>query len=135
MEGTGHERGVHTRSHTRSRSSVSKQEVTESFASLARAAVIAIFLIYIVLVIRFQSMTQPMLIILAIPMSLIGSTWGLVLSGNALGFTAFLGMISLTGIVVNDSIVLLDYINTLAQARIAAGRRRRARARPAACAR
>lgn len=90
-----------------------QEEVTESFLSLARAAVVAIFLIYIVLVVRFQSLTQPMLIILAIPMALIGSTWGLVLSGNPLSFTAFLGMISLTGIVVNDSIVLLDYINTL----------------------
>ncbi|MCZ6709472.1 MAG: efflux RND transporter permease subunit, partial [Gammaproteobacteria bacterium] len=88
-------------------------EVTESFASLARATVIAVFLIYIVLVIRFHSLTQPMLIILAIPMALIGSTWGLVFSGHPLSFTAFLGMISLTGIVVNDSIVLLDYINTL----------------------
>jgi len=88
-------------------------EVTESFASLARAVVTAVFLIYIVLVVRFQSLTQPILIILAIPMALIGSTWGLVLSGHPLSFTAFLGMISLTGIVVNDSIVLLDYINTL----------------------
>ena len=63
--------------------------------------------------VQFRSLSQPMLIILAIPMALVGAVWGLVISGQPLGFMAFLGMISLIGIVVNDSIVLLDYINTL----------------------
>lgn len=89
------------------------KEVAESFASLARAAIVAIFLIYIVLVIRFHSLSQPLLIVLAIPMALIGSVWGLVITQSPLSLMAFLGMISLTGIVVNDSIVLMDYINTL----------------------
>jgi HAE1 family hydrophobic/amphiphilic exporter-1 len=90
-----------------------RKEATESFLSLARAALLAVFLIYTILVIRFQSLTQPGLVVLAIPMALIGSVWGLVATGMPLSFTAFLGMIALTGIVVNDSIVLLDYINTL----------------------
>jgi len=46
-------------------------------------------------------------------MALIGSTWGLVFAVTPLGFMAFFGMTSLTGIVVNDTIVLFDYINTL----------------------
>jgi multidrug efflux pump subunit AcrB len=89
------------------------KEATESFLSLARAAVVAVFLIYILLVIQFKSLSQPALILLAIPMALIGAIWGLVITGHEAGFMAFLGMISLIGIVVNDSIVLLDYTNTL----------------------
>jgi HAE1 family hydrophobic/amphiphilic exporter-1 len=92
-----------------------RKEVTESFLSLARAAVTAVFLIYIILVLRFHSLSQPGLIVLAIPMALIGGIWGLILTANPLGFMAFLGMIALTGVVVNDSIILLDYINTLRQ--------------------
>jgi multidrug efflux pump subunit AcrB len=89
------------------------EEVVESFISLARAAVIAVFLIYILLVIQFKSLSQPTLILLAIPMALIGAIWGLKIMDQEAGFMAFLGMISLIGIVVNDSIVLLDYINNL----------------------
>ncbi len=89
------------------------KEATESFLSLARAALVAVFLIYILLVIQFKTLSQPLLIILAIPMALIGAIWGLVITGHEAGFMAFLGMISLIGIVVNDSIVMLDYINTL----------------------
>ena len=90
-----------------------RKEATDSFLSLARAAVLAVSLIYTILVIRFRSLAQPLLVVLAIPMALIGSIWGLVVTGMPISFTAFLGMIALTGIVVNDSIVLLDYIGTL----------------------
>ena len=89
------------------------KEIRESFLSLARAALVAVFFIYIILVVQFDSLAQPLLIVMAIPMALIGAVWGLILTGQALGFMSFLGMIALTGIVVNDSIVLLDYINTL----------------------
>jgi multidrug efflux pump subunit AcrB len=89
------------------------EEVTESFLSLAKAAVVAVFLIYIILVVRFGSLAQPLLILLAVPMSLVGALWGLAVTGNPLSFMSFLGMISLTGIAVNDSIVLLDAVNRL----------------------
>ncbi len=89
------------------------EEVTRSFTSLARAAIVAVFLIYILLVVQFKSLSQPALILLAIPMALIGALCGLKIMDEEAGFMAFLGMISLIGIVVNDSIVLLDYINTL----------------------
>jgi multidrug efflux pump subunit AcrB len=95
------------------------EEVVESFISLARAAVVAVFLIYILLVIQFKSLSQPALILLAIPMALIGAIWGLRIMDQEAGFMAFLGMISLIGIVVNDSIVLLDYINNLRRRGIA----------------
>lgn len=90
-----------------------EKRVRDSMLSLGRAALLAVFLIYIILVAQFNSLVQPLLIILAIPMALTGAAWGLAITGNALGFMAFVGFISLTGIVVNDSIVLLDYINRL----------------------
>jgi HAE1 family hydrophobic/amphiphilic exporter-1 len=90
-----------------------RKEANESFLSLARAALVAILLIYTILVVRFKSLAQPLLVVLAIPMALIGSVWGLVVTGMPISFTAFPGMIAVTGIVVNDSIVLLDYINML----------------------
>ena len=74
-------------------------EATESFISLARAAIVAVLLIYILLVIQFKTLSQPLLIILAIPMALIGAIWGLVITGHEAGFMAFLGMISLIGTV------------------------------------
>lgn len=90
-----------------------RKEVNESLVSMAKATLLAIFLIYIILVLRFGSLLQPVLILLAIPMAVIGSTFGLVATGSPLGFMALLGMIALSGIVVNDSIVLVDYVNTL----------------------
>ncbi len=89
------------------------KDVTESFVSLLQAAVFAVFLIYIILVVRFQSIAQPCLIVLAIPMSLMGASLGLAATGNPFSFMAFLGMISLAGIAVNDSIVLVDTVNRL----------------------
>ncbi len=89
------------------------KDVNESLISMAKATLLAVFLIYMILVLRFSSLLQPLLILLAIPMALIGSTLGLVVTGSPLGFMALLGMIALTGIVVNDSIVLVDYVNTL----------------------
>jgi multidrug efflux pump subunit AcrB len=90
-----------------------REEVTESFLSLLKAAVVAVFLIYIILVVRFQSLVQPLLILLAVPMAICGAFWGLAFTGNPVSFMAFLGMISLTGIAVNDSIVLVDTVNRL----------------------
>jgi multidrug efflux pump subunit AcrB len=90
-----------------------RQEVTESFLSLLEAAVVAVFLIYIILVVRLQSLLQPLLILLAVPMSICGAFWGLAFTGNPISFMAFLGMVSLTGIAVNDSIVLVDTVNRM----------------------
>jgi len=110
------------------------REVTESFLSLLQAAVAALLLIYLVLVLRFGSLAQPLLILLAVPMALAGAGTGLAITGNPLSFMSFLGMISLTGIAVNDSIVLVDTINRLRgeglalEAAVAQGARLRLRA-------
>jgi multidrug efflux pump subunit AcrB len=77
------------------------------------AALIAIIAIFSVLVLQFRSFVQPMLIFVALPFALIGMIWALLLTGNTFSFTAFIGLTSLIGIVVNNSILLVDYTNIL----------------------
>jgi multidrug efflux pump len=88
-------------------------ERDESFASLGRVMAIAILLIYTVLVGQFDSFKQPLAVLLAIPLSIVGGVVGLALTGYPFGFMAFLGVVSLTGVVVNDSIVLVSHFNLL----------------------
>lgn len=85
----------------------------ESFGGMGRAAVIAIIAIFGVLVLQFRSYSQPFIVFSAIPMAVIGSLLALFLTGNPFSFTAFIGACSLIGIVVNNSIILVDYANQL----------------------
>ncbi len=88
-------------------------ERDESFASLGRVMAVAVLLIYAVLVGQFDSFRQPFAVLLAVPLSLVGGVVGLALTGYPFGFMAFLGVVSLTGVVVNDAIVLVSYFNLL----------------------
>ncbi len=83
----------------------------ESFGDLFRSLMVALLGIFTVLVLQFRSYLQPLIIFVAIPLSLIGAVLGLFLAGYSFSFTAFLGIISLVGIVVNDSIILIDLTN------------------------
>ena len=83
----------------------------ESFGGMAKAVMIAIIAILAVLVLQFRSFTQPLIVFAAIPLALIGSLLGLFLTGNSFSFTAFVGITSLVGIVINNSIILVDYAN------------------------
>jgi len=87
------------------------KERTESFISLGYAMIAAFMLVYIVLVAQFNSFKQPFVIALSLPFGLVGAVVGLWITGYPFGFMAFLGVVSLTGIVVNDAIVLIDFIN------------------------
>ncbi len=89
------------------------QEMRESFSSLTFSFIEAIFLVFLILAIQFNSMSQPLAILLSIPLSIIGVIIGLILTGNDFGVYAFMGVISLVGIAVNNAIVLLDYTNQL----------------------
>jgi multidrug efflux pump subunit AcrB len=89
------------------------KERTESFLSLGWAMIAAFLLVYIVLVAQFNSYKQPFTIALSLPFGLVGAVLGLWITGYAFGFMAFLGIVSLTGIVVNDAIVLIDFINVM----------------------
>jgi len=86
---------------------------SDSFGGMANAVVIAIVSIFSVLVLQFRSFRQPLIVFLAIPFAFTGMVWGLLITGNNFSFSAFVGLTSLVGIVVNNSIILVDYINVL----------------------
>ncbi|MCB1216175.1 efflux RND transporter permease subunit [bacterium] len=86
------------------------EESSEAFAGLGSASGVALLLIILVLVAQFRSIRIAFVVFIAIPLSLIGAILGLYVSGWPFGFTAGLGLISLAGIVVNNSIVLMDFI-------------------------
>ena len=87
------------------------RETEESFASLKLAYLIAFILIFALLVTQFNSYFQPLAIMTALPLSIVGAMFGLLVTGNNFSIMSFVGLVGLTGIVVNDSIVLVDCIN------------------------
>ena len=89
----------------------------ESFRSLGQAMVVAVFLIYAILAIQFNSFVQPFVILLTVPFGVVGAILGLFITGQPFGFMAFIGIVSLTGIIINDSIVLTDFTNYLMRER------------------
>lgn len=85
----------------------------ESFGDMYKAVFIAVLGIIAVLVLQFKSISQPLIIFSAIPLALIGSLIFLLMTGYTFSFLAFVGLTSLIGIVVNNSIILVDYTNQL----------------------
>lgn len=84
---------------------------SETFGSAGQMLLVAIFLVFAVLVLQFGSYTQPVIIILTIPFALIGTILGYVLLNMPFSFPSAIGVISLTGIVVNNAIVMIDTMN------------------------
>jgi len=85
----------------------------ESFNGMMKAFMIALMGIFAVLVMQFRSFVQPLIIFVAIPFAVSGAFIGLFISGYTFSFTAFIGLTSLIGIVVNNSIILVDFANQL----------------------
>ncbi len=85
----------------------------EMFYSLIFVLVLAVLLVYMVMAAQFESLLHPFAIIFSIPLSLIGVVSALLITGNTLSLASFIGMIMVTGIVVNNAIVLIDYVNQL----------------------
>lgn len=85
----------------------------EAFGGMAKALILAVFGIFAVLVLQFRSFIQPLIVFAAIPFALIGAFLALFLTGYTFSFTAFIGLTSLVGIVVNNSIILVDYANQM----------------------
>jgi multidrug efflux pump subunit AcrB len=83
----------------------------ETFGSAGQALGIAVFLVFAVLVLQLGSFRQPFIILLAIPFALIGTFGGFYLAKIPFSFSAFIGIIALVGIVVNDAIVMVDTMN------------------------
>ncbi|MFC2133756.1 efflux RND transporter permease subunit [Bacteroidota bacterium] len=86
-------------------------ETEKSMAGLFRTLVIAIIGIYFLLVLLFNSMTQPFLVMTAIPFGIIGVIFAFAFHGEPFSFMAIMGIIGLSGVVVNDSLVLVNHLN------------------------
>ena len=89
------------------------EEQAESFGFLTGALLIGVSLIFMIMVAQFNRVALPLIIILAVGLSLIGVLLGLILTRTPFGLMTFIGIISLAGIVVNNNIVLIDYTNQL----------------------
>ncbi|MFP4457679.1 MAG: efflux RND transporter permease subunit [Clostridia bacterium] len=87
------------------------EKIAQNFGDMGTQAAFAFVLVYLILLFQFKSFIQPLVILLTIPLSIIGSIVGLFILRQPLSFTALMGMVSLMGIVVNNAIVLIDYIN------------------------
>jgi len=87
------------------------EETAESFESLGLAYIVAAILIFTLLVSQFNSIAQPFAILTAVPLSIVGAMVGLAVTGNNFSIMSFVGLVGLSGIVVNDSIVLVDCVN------------------------
>jgi len=88
-------------------------EWEQSRGSLWLALGLSVFLVYVIMASQFESLLHPLVIMLTIPLAFLGSVIALGMLGISLSVVVFLGMIMLAGIVVNNAIVLVDYINTL----------------------
>ena len=108
-----------------------QQDVIDAFASLPIAMLAACLMIYVILAWLFASYIQPFAVMLAIPFALIGVIWGHWLLGFELTFLSLIGVVALAGIVVNNSLILVEFLNKnieaglpLSDALVDAGQRR-----------
>ena len=86
-------------------------EQQETMGGLARGFVFALLIIYILLAIPFRSYWQPFVVMSAIPFGIVGAIWGHLFMGMNLTILSGFGLVALTGVVVNDSLVMVDFIN------------------------
>ena len=88
-------------------------ERSDSLQSLFFNFIIALFTIYVLLAVPFKSYTQPLVVMTAIPFGIIGAVWGHLFMGLDLALLSVFGIVALSGVVVNDSLVLLTFYNQL----------------------
>ncbi len=107
------------------------EDAAESFEGLMASLVLALFLIYMILGSLFQSLMKPFVVMAAIPFGAVGMVIGHLWMDRPLSFMSLIGFVALTGIVVNDSLILLDFVNQrrnegmpMGEALIVAGRQR-----------
>src|SRR5699024_4639680 len=89
------------------------EQMEDAFGQLLLALALGIFLVYTVMAIQFESFTYPFIIMFSMPTMIVGVILGLLLTGISSSVVAMIGLIILAGIVVNNGIILVDYINQL----------------------
>jgi outer membrane protein TolC len=107
------------------------QNQQETFGEMRNALILSLLLIFLILLFQFRTLVDPLIVMAAFPLALPGAALGLLITHNTFGFTAFIGIISVGGLVVRNSIILIDYIHErmkngveLEQAALEAGERR-----------
>ena len=107
------------------------QNQQEAFGEMRTALLTSLLLIFLILLFQFRTLVDPLIVMAAFPLALPGAALGLMITHNTFGFTAFIGIISVGGLVVRNSIILIDYIHErmkngveLEQAALEAGERR-----------
>ncbi|MGL4677574.1 MAG: efflux RND transporter permease subunit [Brevinema sp.] len=85
--------------------------ISKAFEDFKLAFVIAGILIYIILLLLFKEPLQPFIVLIAVPFGIIGSVWAFYFHNQVLSFMSLVGIVGLSGIVVNDAIVMVDFIN------------------------
>ncbi len=88
-----------------------QREQRETLGGLQRSFGIAILMIYILLAIPFKSYLQPVIIMAAIPFGVVGAIWGHIIMGLDISLLSLFGVVALTGVVINDSLVMVSFIN------------------------
>ena len=88
----------------------SREEQAKSFRTMAFALVLSIILVYMVMASQFESYIDPLVIMFAVPFSIIGVVWALFLTGNTFSLVAFLGLIMLVGVIEETGIILLTFV-------------------------
>ena len=87
------------------------ETINESMSQLVLMLLLAVVFIYLIMVAQFQSLLSPFIIMFSIPLAFTGGFIALFITGNELGIISMLGFIMLAGLIVNNGIVLIDYIN------------------------
>ena len=105
-----------------------KQEIS---GEMRNALLVSLVLIFLILLFQFRTLVDPLIVMVAFPLAIPGAALGLLATHNTFGFTAFIGIVSVGGLVVRNSIILIDYIHErmrdgvpLEQAALEAGERR-----------
>ncbi|UCD57861.1 MAG: efflux RND transporter permease subunit, partial [Candidatus Hydrogenedentota bacterium] len=91
----------------------SYEDMRESFGQLALAFLLGALLVYMIIAAEFESLVHPFTIMFAVPFAFTGSIMALFLTGTTLSVNSAIGIIMLAGIIVNNGIVLIDYVNQL----------------------
>ncbi|MBP7582419.1 MAG: efflux RND transporter permease subunit [Spirochaetes bacterium] len=87
------------------------KETRETLGDLRVSFIIAMMLIYFILILLFKSFSQPLIVLLTVPFGLVGALLAFTAHGIPMSFMGFIGIIGLSGVVVNDSVVMVDFIN------------------------
>jgi HAE1 family hydrophobic/amphiphilic exporter-1 len=92
------------------------KEVKENFSKVLFAFILSIFLVYMIMASQFESFIQPLIIMMTVPLAFFGVAVALFITGTSLNVISMLGMVILGGVVVNNGIVLIEYMNQLREA-------------------